>query len=233
MFKISNSYKDDCECVLSLASRCFEIRSTQSLDTSDVRIQALNNVEKLSNASMAILNLLDTWAINPPQVQYQVQRMLGLQSHQYAKELARTISKMQKLAQITLCHFAIENLLRTLVRSMGISAHLSKYYRITKALIEALELDSSLTGELMVPAYIRNTLHNNGLHKWNSCDFEINGVHYEFKQNEHLECATWPHIAHVLENSANIIATIYGHSRVCTIPSPLLDEATKVRNNSK
>ena len=73
-------------------------------------------------------------------------------------------------------------------------------------------MDKNNLNILNTGAQIRNSLHSNGIHHgYKGADFHSNlkGVQYDFINGQKVSCASFPHIAHALESSVEILDKIY------------------------
>ena len=70
---------------------------------------------------------------------------------------------------------------------------------------------------LMVPAWIRNTLHSVGIHSRGSKTIVIDGEAYKFEKGKRLSCASWSHLTYCLLNALDIYEEILTSSVVASI----------------
>ena len=101
------------------------------------------------------------------------------------------------------------------------------FYPLTKSLLAFLSLPGTLVDELNVAAFIRNSIHGNGIHsgfKGRDTFTTLNNVTYEFLHQQPVSCATVEHIAHALESSVNILATIFDTQQISVLKDPVIDQ---------
>ncbi|MDO8634004.1 MAG: hypothetical protein Q7K34_01795 [archaeon] len=209
----AKTFKEDCQNVKTLADTCLSIKKNLNYPVQDVRNQTLNNIEKISDSSLMILNLLDSWAIESPNQKYVISRLIGLEEPDKSNEVVNMISKMTKLGFVLLSQFQIENCTRTLAKNLGAHSGQNKFYSEAKSLINALNLTQDKLEILNTTALIRNTLHNNRVHysSHGTKTTVIKEARYEFIIGEHINCATWNHITHALQHSVYVLKEIFQH----------------------
>jgi hypothetical protein len=100
-------------------------------------------------------------------------------------ELVKTEEEMfraLKLGHITLIHFKIENLFRNLCAHLNlISEEKCGFWDLTNLIFDECSIeDDDSKNSLIALTHIRNSLHNNGIHRNKSAEFFIDGYHYEF-----------------------------------------------------
>ena len=71
---------------------------------------------------------------------------------------------------------------------------------------------------LMVPAWIRNTLHSAGIHSRASKTVVIDGESYRFEKGKRLSCGSWSHLIYCLSNALDIYEEMLCSSVVTSIP---------------
>ena len=100
------------------------------------------------------------------------------------------------------------------------------FYNKANALLTHLELDPGRLDVLNTGAQIRNSLHSNGIHHgYKGADFHSNlkGVQYDFIDGQKVSCATFPHIAHALECSVEVLDEFYSVPQLKSYPSLIPD----------
>jgi hypothetical protein len=228
MYKESASHSEQAECVASLVLKTEEVRMRFGFSDQDARSVVLNNVRSIAYTAQMVLNLLDSWCIGNEAVRDAIPQLLGLinVSDRSVKVAGDTLHKTAKLSLVILGQFQIETCLRNLARELNIKMPNRGFYPLTKSLIAFLGLPGVLVDELNVAAFIRNSLHGNGIHsgyKGRDTVTTLDNVTYEFLHQQPVSCATVEHIAHALESSVNILATIFDTQQVSVLKDPVID----------
>ena len=128
---------------------------------------------------------------------------------------------------VSLGQFQIENCLRNLARELNVGTPRQGFFLLAKSFVALLGLPGSLVDELNVAALIRNSLHGNGIHSGHQdrdTVTTLEKVTYEFRHQQRVSCATVEHIAHALESSIDILATVFGTPEVSALEDPVMDQ---------
>jgi S-adenosylmethionine synthetase len=121
--------------------------------------------------------------------------------------------------------FQLENLFRNTLKELGVSVP-SGYYKVAEKITDRLSLPNRkhTIRRLNIIAYIRNSLHNNGIHEaFNKKDtiIQVDKIPFSFKHLKTVNCATWDHISHAWNGLLPVIRRIYFHSDVaCLVNIP-------------
>lgn len=229
MYKESASHSEQAECVASLVLKTEDVRTRFGYSDQDVRSVVLNNVRSIAYSTQMVLNLLDSWCIGNEAARVAIPQLLGLTNvTDRTVELARrALHKTAKLSLIILGQFQIENCLSSLARELNLKRSNRGFFPLTKSLVALLGLPGALVDELNVAALIRNSLHGNGIHsgyKGRDTVTTLDNVTYEFLHQQRVSCATVEHIAHALESSITILATVFGAQQVSVLKDPVIDQ---------
>lgn len=229
MYKESASHSEQAECVASLVVKTEDVRTRFGYSDQDTRSVVFNNVRSIAYSTQMVLNLLNSWCIGDEAVRAAIPQLLGLTnaSDRSVKVAGDTLHKTAKLSLVILSQFQIESCLRNLARELNIKMSNRGFYPLTKSLLAFLSLPGTLVDELNVAAFIRNSLHGNGIHsgfKGRDTFTALDNVTYEFLHQQPVSCATVEHIAHALESSVNILATIFDTQQISVLKDPVIDQ---------
>jgi hypothetical protein len=229
MYKECKSHLDQSECVASLGNKCRQVLSSFTFDEKDTRRVTLDNVEKIARGGQMILNLLNSWCIGGVAVKQIIPQLVGLEtvSEVGVKNAGGALNISSRLSLVVLGQFQIEYCLRNITEELNLPSGGTGFYRTAKNLTQHLSCPSNMLDELNVPALIRNSLHGNGIHhgfQGNNTTTHIAPVTYEFIHNIPVNCASWEHIAHALENSIEILQHILSTNQVSAITKPIIDQ---------
>jgi hypothetical protein len=126
-------------------------------------------------------------------------------------ELAETeveMFKVLKLGLITLIHFKLENLFQNLCTHLKLLPEKGKkcgFRCLTEIIYKACKIsDGDSRNSLMALTHIRNTLHNNGIHRHPSLDLQVGQFRYQFNEGELVSCVSWEAMMNLLH--FNVIA---------------------------
>ncbi len=229
MYKESASHSEQAECVASLVAKIEDVRTRFGYSDQDARSVALNNVRSIAYATQMTLNLLDSWCIGNETVRAAIPQLLGFTSvtERSVKVAGDALHKTTKLSLVLLGQFQIENCLRNLARELNVRTPGQGFFSLAESLVALLGLSGSLVDELNVAALIRNSLHGNGIHsgyQGRDTVTTLDKVTYEFRHQQRVSCAAVEHIAHALESSIGILATVFGTPKVGALDDPVMDQ---------
>ena len=229
MYKESASHSEQAECVASLVLKTEDVRTRFSYSDQDARSVVLNNVRSIAYSTQMVLKLLDSWCVGNEAGRAAIPQLLGVTSvsDRSVKVAADTLHKTAKLSLVILGQFQIESCLSNLALELNLKRPNRGFFPLTKSLVALLGLPDALVDELNVAALIRNSLNGNGIHsgyKGRDTVTTLDKVTYEFLHQQRVSCATVEHIAHALESSINILATVFGAHQVSALKDPVIDQ---------
>lgn len=132
-----------------------------------------------------------------------------------------------KLGFITLAHFKIGNLFQNILRHLnGLPVKKTGYWILTDRILKECSIPPNGAEKdcLIAFAYIRNSLHNNGIHRGKDFETSINGMEFKFIKNSRVECASWGHIVVLLKANVEILEKILRSDRVKNIKTEIKDD---------
>ena len=218
MFTKSKLMKEQGNCVESLIQYCTKIIDKKKYKNGDTRTRTLANIRSFGYNSVAMLSLLDGMERGNTGLRTLIPNLLGMQNPKAKdiKMMNRILHRTSKLSLIVLGQFQIENCLVLISKAIGIKLR-NGFYNISKDLLDELGLNKDKIDVINTGALIRNSLHSNGIHHgFSGSDFssKIDGINYKFKHGKKVSCATYPHIAHALEGSLNVLDEIFNTAKV-------------------
>ena len=219
MFKESETQKDNAECILHLIETCTRLIKKYGYPDNDTRTASLVNVRFVSYSSLGISNLLNSWSIGDDLIRTTIPQLLGLDKvdDTAVQLMGDSLNKTSKLSLILLSQFQIENCIANICNALGVESTGIGFYNKADALLSHCGFGQDKLDVLNTGAQIRNSLHSNGIHhgyRGNNFHSELEGVEYEFIDGQKVSCASYPHIAHSLECSVEILDDIFSAREV-------------------
>jgi len=132
-----------------------------------------------------------------------------------------------KLGFITLAHFKIDNLFQNILRHLNVlPGEKTGYWTLTDTILKECSISPKGAEKdyLIAFANIRNSLHNNGIHRGEDLEVAIDGMEFKFMKNSPVEYATWEHIIVLLNANVKILEKILQSDRVKNIKTPIKDD---------
>ncbi|MEE8607639.1 MAG: hypothetical protein V3S55_08545 [Nitrospiraceae bacterium] len=217
-FHLATSWKERGLQLQGLKDRCNSIIGTLDLPDDDARIEALVQVRQLCNTlALVPIKLQQNSEIrsNVPVIM----ALLGMQEVSGLKSVLGDLNKNAKLSFITMCQFSLENCVYRILASLSGRSNSARFSEESERLIRLAGLDRPADKHqlILVPAWIRNTLHSGGIHKRSSNTVVVDGEPYRFVNGEQLQCGTWSHLFHAVLRALDVYAEILASSPVVAI----------------
>ena len=121
--------------------------------------------------------------------------------------------------------FRIENMFAQLLKELGETSPM-QFGRVLDALLTKLQLAGRMDIEapLRALAAVRNSLHNNGIHRAVDCGWTVDGEAFEFRKGQRVTCASWSHLVLLFDASVRSIQTILSTPPVSDLKRLIPDE---------
>ena len=132
-----------------------------------------------------------------------------------------------RLSFMTLIHFKIDNLFYNILRHLNALPKGTGYWNLTDEILSQCSFSKKgLEKDILTAfAYLRNSLHNNGIHrKGNSLKLKIDQMEFNFIEGSRLECASWEHIVVLLKANVDILKKIIQSHKVKNIITEIKDD---------
>jgi len=139
-----------------------------------------------------------------------------------------------RLGFITLIHFKIDNLFHNILKHLNALPQERGYGKLTKRILcecQISNVDISNVG--LVPAkdiltafaYLRNSLHGNGIHGNSNLTLPIiDEMEFKFVKDSRVECASWEHIVILLKANVEVLRKILQSDEVKSIRTEIKDD---------
>jgi len=137
------------------------------------------------------------------------------------QQLIDMAAKNWRLSLVTLCHFKIDSLFQNLLKALDKNSR-GKSFGVNKSILMGkITLPDPKNANEVLEAFthIRNSLHNNGIHRHkNWGPTKLLGFTYEFEKDKAVCCASFGHILAALDRSIDIIEQILFTPQIQTLP---------------
>ena len=126
----------------------------------------------------------------------------------------------------TKIHFNIEGLFANLVKHQNPGYDVRGFYGISNEALRlaGVPIKGDENDRLAVLAHIRNSFHNNGIHKNRDLRVCIDGLPFEFVRDKEVECAGWHHIVVVLRANVDVLGSVLLSPPISSIRDEIEDE---------
>ena len=127
------------------------------------------------------------------------------------RDWLRDLNDNGKCAFVTIAQFALENCVGLLLQNGLGGKPPTSFAEKAKCLVRATRLPGAdfKREVIMLPAYIRNTLHSDGIHWHADKVVEVGGIDYVFQRGKRLHCATWSHILYAFSHALTVYEEMF------------------------
>ncbi len=138
-----------------------------------------------------------------------------------------------RLGFMTLVHFKFDSLFHNILEHLDALPRRKGYWNLTSEILDQCSLPNTGIGKDRLTAFanLRNSLHNNGIHRTNSLSIQVDEIDFEFVKDKRVECASWEHITVLLDANVSILDEILSSPRIVNIKTEIRDDfASKAQN---
>lgn len=148
-------------------------------------------------------------------------RLLGLENQSALQNVLTDLNANAKASFLTVVQFALENSARRVAVELAGQGAPMGFKDIGKMLVTETGLSDprNKLDLLLVLAYLRNTLHSNGIHYWPDVTITVAGEPFKFQKGKRSDCASWSHILYALLYSLSVFEEMYLSPRVKSVTS--------------
>lgn len=137
-------------------------------------------------------------------------------------QLLTCIDFVWRLGLLTLFHFKLDSLFQNLLRAFGKVPGKAGFAVNSKNLLRRITLTNPQCAAETLKAItlLRNTLHNNGIHRgqdWGP--FEAHGLTYEFTKDHDVKCASFAHVLVILDSTIDVLEQVLLSAQVKNLPT--------------
>jgi hypothetical protein len=199
----------------AIKDKCNSIISRLRLPRDDARGQAMVHVRQMCNTLGAVPIKLQQSAENPRNVPALLS-LLGLSSVPDLQSVLRDLNKNAKVSFLTTVQFALEPCIEQVLDALPGESRTFRLGRTAArlVLVAGVEPAQAKLDRLRLPAWMRNTLHNNGIHLHESKRLVVDGEAYVFLKGQRLECGSWSHIFHAVMCALDVYEEIFASATV-------------------
>lgn len=218
MFYLAKNWKERGLQIQDVKDKCNRILKQLALPNDDARAQGIIHVRQFCNTLAAVPIKLQQNAENRRKVS-SIMQLLGLQRIEHLKSCLGDLNKNAKVSFITMTQFALEHCIERVLDAIPGEKAQGTFSRSSLRLLEVTQVadHQRKLDMLMVPAWIRNTLHSAGVHSRTSRIVVIDGESYRFEKGKRISCASWSHLMHCLLNVLDIYEEMLCSSVVTSI----------------
>ncbi len=218
MFHLAKTWKERILQLQAVKDKCNHILKSLAVPKDDARTEGIIHVRQFCNTLAAVPIKLQQNAEKKRNVPI-IMQLLGLQKPEHLKSCLVDLNKNAKVSFNTMTQFALENCIERVLDAIPGEKAQGTFSKSSLRILEVTKIADHKKKHdiLMVPAWIRNTLHSVGVHSRTSKTIVIDGEYYKFEKGKRLSCASWSHLMHCLLNALDIYEEIFSSSVVTSI----------------
>lgn len=151
----------------------------------------------------------------------QLMTMFGLNNPDAVK-FVNSMDIFLRASFFTLFMFETENLLKMIRNNLPNTSTSNKYYDISKDVLQITHPNNwqQKHDVLQVPAYVRNCLHNSGVHSKQNKSFIIDNENFNFIQDQMFNKASWNYIFFMIDKLIDVLDEILINAQVRQLRIP-------------
>jgi hypothetical protein len=202
----------------ALQNKCSSILERLQLPRDDARALGIVHVGSLCS-TLAELPLRLFHEAESREGAPRLMKVLGYRTVDDMEIVLKDLVLNALIAWVTTTQFALENCVESVLDAIPDEKKRGSFSKSVLRLIQVANLEDPDTKYeiLMVPAWIRNSLHAVGIHNRDSKSVDIDGVQYIFEKGERVACGSWSHIFHAYDHGLDIYEEMLCSPRVKAI----------------
>ena len=218
MFHLAKNWKERSLQMQDVKDKCNHILKKLALPNNDARSEGIIQVRSFCNTLAAVPIKLQQNAENRRNAPV-IMQLLGLQCIEHLKSCLIDLNKNAKVSFITMTQFALENCIERVLDAIPSEKAQGTFSKSSLRILEVTKVADYKTKHeiLMVPAWIRNSLHSACVHGRASRMVVIDGESYNFEKGKRISCGSWSHLMHCLLNALDIYEEMLCSSVVTSI----------------
>lgn len=216
--KYAKTWKERGLQVQAVRDKCNAIISKLKVLESDVRAQAIIHVRQCCNTSADVSIKLSQNA-RLANCRPAIRAIPGLQDNSNIEGRLSDFNKNSKASFLTVVQFALENCIKQILEALPGERARAIFKDSAERLIKVsgIKRPAEKLELIMLPAWMRNILHANGVHHRKDKSVTVDGAVYSFKKDRQISCGSWSHILHAILHSLDVYEEILLSPKVAAI----------------
>jgi hypothetical protein len=220
-FSDANSYDDLIECCHLVLDRCSDVdRRIECFGPQDAHRLAVADVQK--HVAGLLFSLI---ALTRGRSRTQVRALFGSSGPSAEQGQAYT-HDFWRFGLTTITHFRIDSMFQVILKARGEYKNKSAFTNMLRQILDMCELkDRKRTEDIfLVAAYLRNSFHNNGMHRGEALDVEFQDIRLQFEPGKAIDCGSFGNVLGVLYEMMSCLEEILLCPAVATLAGPISDD---------
>lgn len=204
-FDLAKTWKERVHRAEALQNKCRDIIEKLQLPGDDARVLGIKRVGGLCS-TLAELPLRLFHEAESIEGYARLKKGLRYRSVDDVHTVLRDLMYNARLAFVTITQFVLEDCVESVLDAIPNEKKRGGFSKSIRRLMQVANLEDPDTKYeiLMVPAWIRNSLHAVGIHNGGRKSVDIDGAQYVFEKGERVACGSWEHILHAYDHGLDI-----------------------------
>jgi hypothetical protein len=222
-FSEARTYPDLIECCHLVLDKCHEVDGKIAhFGDADARRLAIADVQKHVAGLLFSLK-----AVTKNRTQAEVQTLFG-GSGVSARNAQSYTEDFWRFGLMDVTHFRIDSLFQVILNARNEYRSRSGFAGMLKQILGVCELkDRNRTEAVFLAAtYIRNSFHNNGMHRGTPLEIKLQDLKFKFETNKAINCASFGHVLAVLLEVMECLEEMLLSPALAKLTGPIPDDWT-------
>jgi len=213
-----STYRDLMEAFSHLVARLEALCDTLPYEPSDARLVSLRGMQGiLAGYGMGMHSMFFGRS------EAQVIESMGITNLSSA-EMFKKVDDVWRWGTSTLFHFRLDSLFTNILTAAQLPALMQFRQKAASVLVlSAVPNQGILLEHLLLLTAIRNSLHNNGIHRNADLIVTLGTNRFWFAKDRPVQCATWQHILVATDAVVSVIDVILHATPIGSLPQPIPD----------
>ena len=219
-FKTACSWLERVQQIQEVMDECNEAINVLALSNTDARAVFFVHIRQLCNTLAYIPIKLQQKAETRGNVPV-ILALFDLSNTESLRVVLNDLNDNAKLSFLVVTQFAIETAASAVVRAVTGSEPPERFSNLVSHLVEIAGISDSddKIKRMLLPAYLRNTLHSGGIHSRLDIKFSIGDATFHLRQGERVDCATWSHLLFAISSSIAVVREVFESRTIRNIQS--------------
>jgi hypothetical protein len=131
-----------------------------------------------------------------------------------------------KLGLLAIFHFRLDALFQNILRALGQNKRRPRFGDMIAIILDVAQTSDRVHAHetLLLLSYLRNSLHNNGIHRGKELRVKLLDMEYDLKENGVVDCASWNHVLAAISETINLLDEILASPAITALPVPIPDD---------
>jgi hypothetical protein len=199
----------------------------------DARLVALDSIQVLLSSTGMWINAFNSLANFCTQNDRLNEKLFlhSLGSGLTINQTEKVMLDQMRLSQITFILFKLEKLFWNLLAHLKMLPQKSRpgFYDLISKILDVSDIQDEIYKKAPVAlSYIRNSLHNNGIHRGKDFEFTTTTDQYHLIKNEVVRCASWSQLLNLIDLNIDLVGKILQSENIQGIDVLIEDRYSKL-----